>query len=344
MEKRYQVFVSSTYSDLELERKLILESLSKMDCIPAGMEYFPASSAEQFEFIKRIIDDSDYYILIIAGRYGSELDDGTSYTEKEYEYAKSKGIPILAFIHGDKDAISSGKTDISLEKINKLESFKREISSKMLVNYWTSKEDLCNKVVLSLIDAFKRYQRIGWIRGDQTNNESLLQQLNDIRLHNAALTRELIELRGKALPIIADLASGNESFDLFGVCCYNSNYNYENWCLTLTIDQISSKLMPLIYISTPIMTVKEKFEGMLKSSLDKDSYDMFELDEDIFQTIKVHFEAQGYIKSLCDNTSYKSPVEVLQITEEGKMHLYHIKTIKKNDFIPFSEFCDFEST
>ena len=66
MDKRYQVFVSSTYSDLKDERSKVIQTLTEQDCIPAGMELFPAADMEQFEFIKRIIDDCDYYILIVG--------------------------------------------------------------------------------------------------------------------------------------------------------------------------------------------------------------------------------------------------------------------------------------
>jgi hypothetical protein len=85
VEKRYQVFVSSTYADLKEERQHVTQALMEMDCIPAGMELFPATDEEQWEFIKRIIDDCD--LLIIGGRYGSTTDEGISYTEKEYDYA-----------------------------------------------------------------------------------------------------------------------------------------------------------------------------------------------------------------------------------------------------------------
>jgi hypothetical protein len=67
MEKRYQVFVSSTYADLKEERSRVIQTLMEMDCIPSGMELFPAADEEQWEFIKRVIDDCDYYLLIIGG-------------------------------------------------------------------------------------------------------------------------------------------------------------------------------------------------------------------------------------------------------------------------------------
>jgi len=98
MDKRYQVFVSSTYTDLKDERRAIIQTLIEMDCIPAGMELFPAADEEQFQFITRIINDCDYYILIIGGKYGSTTSDGLSYTEREYGYAREIGMKVLSFI------------------------------------------------------------------------------------------------------------------------------------------------------------------------------------------------------------------------------------------------------
>lgn len=94
-DKRYQVFVSSTYDDLQDERKEVMQALLELDCIPAGMELFPASSEDQWSLIKRVIDDCDYYILIIGGRYGSVGPDGISYTQMEFEYALKTGKPII---------------------------------------------------------------------------------------------------------------------------------------------------------------------------------------------------------------------------------------------------------
>jgi len=71
MDKRYQVFVSSTYEDLREERQEVIQALLELDCIPAGMELFPAADEDQWTLIRKVIDDCDYYIVIIAGRYGS---------------------------------------------------------------------------------------------------------------------------------------------------------------------------------------------------------------------------------------------------------------------------------
>ena len=71
MKKKYQVFVSSTYLDLKEERMMITQALLESDCIPAGMELFSVSGKRTWDVIKNVIDDSDYYLLVLAGKYGS---------------------------------------------------------------------------------------------------------------------------------------------------------------------------------------------------------------------------------------------------------------------------------
>ena len=91
--KKYQVFVSSTYTDLIEERAAVTQCLLEMGCIPVGMEQIPASNMSQMEYIQTMLDDCDYYILILAGTYGSTDSDGVGFTEKEYDYAIKKGYP-----------------------------------------------------------------------------------------------------------------------------------------------------------------------------------------------------------------------------------------------------------
>jgi Domain of unknown function (DUF4062) len=87
MQAKFQVFVSSTYNDLVQERQDALKSILDLGHIPSGMEGFFAADQEQLTYIEKIIDECDYYVLIIAGRYGSVDADGVSYTEREYNYA-----------------------------------------------------------------------------------------------------------------------------------------------------------------------------------------------------------------------------------------------------------------
>lgn len=169
MDKRYQVFISSTYEDLKRERRAAIEAIVDLGCFPAGMESFPASSQSQFEYITRVIDKSDYYILILAGKYGSLYDKSISYTEKEYNYAKEKGIPILAFVKKDIENLPESKKEISLKKRKMLESFKDSILNNKLVGMWNNAEELKRLIIQSLNKEFNDNPRTGWIRAGESD-------------------------------------------------------------------------------------------------------------------------------------------------------------------------------
>lgn len=102
MERKLQVFISSTNKDLVSERQAAVKAILDAGHIPAGMELFKAGNS-QLETIYRWIDDSDVYLLILGGRYGS-IDKASklSYTHLEYEYALSKGIPAFAIVLSEK--------------------------------------------------------------------------------------------------------------------------------------------------------------------------------------------------------------------------------------------------
>ena len=101
------MFVSSTYDDLREERAVVQRALLQLDCLPVGMELFPAADDETLAFIKSQIDDADYYVVVVAGRYGSTAPDGLSFTEKEYDYALERKKPTIGFVHGQPGKIAA---------------------------------------------------------------------------------------------------------------------------------------------------------------------------------------------------------------------------------------------
>lgn len=191
MQKRYQVFISSTYEDLQEERQLIYHTLMDLDCIPVGMEIFPAIDDDQFNYIKQIIDDSDYYLLIIGGRYGSCDKDVISYTEKEFDYAISKKIPVISFIHSSPKDIILDKSEQDKDGISKLENFKAKVTTSRLVRYWMTKEQLPGLVATSLPKTIKMYPAIGWVRGDSVSSSQQVDEINSLLKENKKLKEQL---------------------------------------------------------------------------------------------------------------------------------------------------------
>ena len=144
--RRYQAFVSSTYTDLIEERKEVNQAILENGCFPAGMELFPAADKTQWDIIKTVIDDSDFYIVIIGGKYGSigVDDDGNkiSYTEMEFDYAVKTNKPVIALIHEDIGSLPKKKLDTVLSKNIKLTRFMEKAKSGRLVKFWTNKDNL----------------------------------------------------------------------------------------------------------------------------------------------------------------------------------------------------------
>lgn len=70
-DKRYQVLISLTFRDLREERRAVQDVIISTGDFPVQMESFPSADEDQFDFIKSLIDKGDYYVHIIAGRYGS---------------------------------------------------------------------------------------------------------------------------------------------------------------------------------------------------------------------------------------------------------------------------------
>ena len=123
MNRKYQIFISSTYTDLIDERKYVQDVILSMNHFPVGMELFSAASEEQWNIIKRTIDTSDFYVLIIGYRYGSEMPDGIGYTEREYLYAKEKGVPVIVFIKQEGLPVKETDRETSASKKKKLKDF-----------------------------------------------------------------------------------------------------------------------------------------------------------------------------------------------------------------------------
>ncbi|MEK8088090.1 DUF4062 domain-containing protein [Aquabacterium sp. A3] len=213
--KKYQVFISSTFSDLEAERLSIMKAMMGIDCIPAGMEDFPAFDEAQLSYIKRVIDESDYYILIIGGRYGSQDEDGISFTEKEFQYAREKKKPILAFINSDVGSLLAKHIDDDHSKRAKLERFKEEVKRSRIVKFWTRSEELPGLALIALNQAIRLVPQIGWARGDSLEVQQLVSELSQRRQENHILRSE-IEKRDIEIGELRDVL-GRDADDASGL-------------------------------------------------------------------------------------------------------------------------------
>lgn len=336
MNKRYQVFVSSTYADLKEERAKVIQTIMELDCIPAGMEIFPAIDEDQFAFIKKVIDDCDYYLLIIGGRYGSLSHDGISYTEKEYDYAISKNIKVIAFIHANPDDIPLGKSEKDAELREKLVKFKEKVTTNRLVKLWNNVDELPGLVSLSLSKTIKTYPAIGWIRANTAADSELYKLITELQQENKELKELLQKIDSENIDSkdLDNLATLEDLIEISGTHTqWDSQLKRDfksHWKVKVTWKQIFGLLSPYL--------IDHPNDSLVKSHLSSNIYNLVPdassrgtamlVDQD-FQTIKIHLKALGLT-----NVNYSKTVQggmglFWSLTPRGENLMMKLRSVKK---------------
>lgn len=349
-DRRYQVFVSSTYEDLREERQEIMQALLELDCIPAGMELFPATDDDQWTLIKRVIDECDYYIVIIAGRYGSIGPKGISYTEQEYRYAVESGKPVIAFLHKTPVNISVGKSESIPESVELLKSF-RELAQKKVCKYWESPSDLGSAVSRSLVRLIGTHPMPGWIRADKAADAIAATEVLRLRKTIEDLQAKLTESRFSAPKGSEDLAQGDEVYPIdFKFEARDSDG--EVWAFTRQV----------------VLAWNEMLEGLGPFMLDEINDDQFRIEvcqlvkseivenlhlhEDLagyknfrnfvveprdVQTIKIQLRALGLIEQSKKVRSVKDTRTYWSLTPLGDSMLVQLRAIRKGEYKAWEE-------
>ena len=167
--RKFSIFISSTYEDLKDERQALVGVALESNFIPVGMEQFHAAPTSQWNVITKMIDECDLYLLIIGGRYGTiEEETGISYTEKEYNYAKNKKLPVLVLIKDPLSIIESKKDTgkDKFDKMKKLEDFREKVTHDgNTVDFFKDLNDLKYKASATFKNALEYVdENAGWVR------------------------------------------------------------------------------------------------------------------------------------------------------------------------------------
>lgn len=352
IDRRYQVFVSSTYEDLQKERQEVMQALLELDCIPSGMELFPAADEDQWTLIKGVIDDCDYYIVIVAGRYGSIGTDGRSFTEMEYRYALEQGKPTIAFLHKDPGTLPANMTEQDPEAKKKLESF-REFVRRKMVKRWSSPEDLGSVVSRSLIRLTRDKPAVGWVRADLLPDENATEEILQLRKRVDQLEAELELARTQAPEGSQDFAQGDDEFkinyvieartpDIGGISLdlfeaspakYDSSYS-------ATWNQIFAAVSPIMIDESREWGLNKLLKDFVRAKVQEDwDYKLAQenlevarleiLDSD-FQTIKVQLRALGLITESRRSRSVKDTETYWTLTPYGDTVMTNLRAIRRS--------------
>jgi hypothetical protein len=112
MSEQLRVVISSTVCDLPVHRGQVMDACLRQGMFPVMMEHLPATDAEAISASRRMVDDSDVYLLVLAHRYGY-IPKGyeISVTEMEYNRAVERNIPRLVFLMDDDHPIKASDVE-----------------------------------------------------------------------------------------------------------------------------------------------------------------------------------------------------------------------------------------
>jgi Domain of unknown function (DUF4062) len=316
--KRYQVFVSSTFLDLREERHQVILALLELGCMPAGMELFPASDESQWELIKRVIDDCDYYIVVLGGRYGSVDSAGVSYTEREYDYAVNLKLPVLGFVHSNPTAIPVGKSELDAKARSRLDEFRTKVQARMCKS-WSTPEELGGAVSRSLVQTIGRTPREGWVKARHAASAEVV---NDLRGQVEALQQQLAEVRITP-PVSAEgLAKGSEPFTIH----YSSLIDSQS--LRLTWDDIIATVGPSMFHEASEDQVRNQLARRIIDKEGRSRHESIRLKEEDFQTIKVQLLALGIIQKSVKKRAVSDTTTYWSLTPFGEHYTMTLKAIR----------------
>lgn len=345
MDRIHQVFVSSTFVDLKEERQAVVTALLELEAMPAGMELFPAADDDAWTLIEQVIAASDYYLLVIGGRYGSvDSDTELSYTEREYDFAVAQGKPVMAFLHGKPEKIELGKSE--QEAPEKLQAFREKVETSKHVKYWTSPDDLAGKVARSFATFRKNYPASGWVRGDQVTSSESLEEINVLRKELEATRAALNTAQTHPPPGAANFSQESEvvEFPLEASGLSGGVRHRTEFMSTATWDELFSKLGPLLldeceenammgrldsYFS---IRRRDQAEIALRSDGAEDPVTdaSAKLHLDTFGTLMVQFKALGLIEKSRRKRSVSDAGTYWTLTPYGDRHLTSLRAIPRS--------------
>ena len=329
MDKRFQVFLSSTYADLKEERRLVMQTLMKMDCIPAGMELFPATDEEQWAFIQKIIDDCDYYLLIVGGRYGSVTSEGISYTEKEFDYAVKKGLKVVALIHEEPGNIPLDKSEKNPKLRKRLTKFVNKVKNGRLVELWKNPQDLPGLVALSMLKTIKTYPATGWVRADRIANESILAEINQLRKENRELQKMIAEYDLNKRYSVENIADFDSDFIIHYSTEQFFSSNFEKKIKT-SWRKIFSLIAPFLVEYPDDDRVKNILGSSLKKLSNRGGLDDVYIDQQDFKTVTIQLKAYGLVKNEYSQAKNGKRMLFWSLTPKGEQLMMENRIIYQN--------------
>lgn len=227
----FRVFLSSPFKGHESDRRRITEVLLAHNCFPAAVEFFGAFPRPPLEMVQAEIDLCDFFVLILKGLVGSlEPRSKKPYCQKEFEYARRKKKPILAFVYEGTEGLPPEETETDSVRLKALQDLKAMVQAeRVVVQGWQTTEELATKVGASLHRAIQGAPGAGWVRrppdagGDRAGEGKKGVTVEDLAtvLRGSRFARRLLTER-RAKESLAELVVARRLIDTEGVTFMDS--------------------------------------------------------------------------------------------------------------------------
>ena len=173
--KRYQVFISATFPDMQGARQALMLPMLEHGLIPTGLDSAAADGNTLLPVIQKLIETSDYFILIVGGRYGT--------------------LP-----EAQREPTRDGQV--------RRDDFVRLLEEKVTCYRWSTEAGLNELAAKVIPHLMREHHAVGWVRADQAG-EGFGAQAEGLKARIELLEKEREEALSQARPPYAGRGSSD---------------------------------------------------------------------------------------------------------------------------------------
>ncbi len=308
------------------------------------MELFPAVSYDQWTLIKEVIDLSDYYVVVLGGKYGSVTEEGISYTEKEFDYAVARDMQILGFVPDDPNKLTKDKIELDPAVRKKLDAFQQKVMARPIKKY-RGPDDLGAVVSRALNTAIRKHPQEGWVRARFAMTSDVEKEIAELREQLAEA--EVARLKsGKTTDEDTSVFKQGESPLKLGFHVVSNNYGNKTDIKLeslLTWDEVLREIGPKMIDEATEQELQERLALHLLFRADWDEASEQHRDEvkvipnskplifiDEWERVIVQLRAIGLIDKGQKRRQVRDSNTYFRLTDKGDRHLVRLLA-ERND-------------
>jgi hypothetical protein len=330
MPKKYHIFVSSTTDDLKNERQALCRIIFEMGHIPVCMDSVDITEKTGWRIIKNNIAASDYFVSLVAHRYGllpEGLGGKTGSTEIEYAQALKARVPVLALIIADKARWKAAKKDMEPKAAAALSDFKERLRSHPFIE-WLTMQDLKQGAREMLSREMALNPADGWVPGSEQAAPETANALGRLAAENEELRRRLAVCgRGHGRPrkrvrrALEMLAANRVSLSFF----YTDGENWENTieCRFLKLFKL---LAPELYLGKTTSDISRFLGSILNPNLSRAVRKDYPTPSNTIKKIMTDLHSLRLVQYISNGSE-----EIWQVSDYGKeiYSLYRLRQLDK---------------